>query len=100
MQVLEVFENTVYRLYSTPLKVMYITGRRRLIRGLIAQNKVGNPTVSAVQHRITQNVRTNDCGLFLAGQGLVFDYFINPENGEVARWSDKASMDATGSVSQ
>ncbi|CAM9120279.1 unnamed protein product [Sphacelaria rigidula] len=26
----------------------------------------------------------------LPEQGLVFDYFINPENGEVARWSDKA----------
>lgn len=26
---------------------------------------------------------------FRASQGLVFDYFVNPENGEVARWSHK-----------
>lgn len=25
-------------------------------------------------------------------QGLVFDYFINPENGDVVRWSDKVSF--------
>ncbi len=28
---------------------------------------------------------------FSLGQGLVFDYFINPENGEVVRWSDRVS---------
>ncbi|CAM9193411.1 unnamed protein product, partial [Laminaria digitata] len=25
----------------------------------------------------------------LPEQGLVFDYFVNPESGEVVRWSDK-----------
>lgn len=27
--------------------------------------------------------------LALLAKGLVFDYFVNPENGEVVRWSDK-----------
>lgn len=33
-----------------------------------------------------------DCsGFFCRGnaQGLVFDYYVNPENGEIARWADK-----------